>query len=127
VLEDQYRQGLEFKLSGDARRHKGLGFSCSTDPDTDVSRSEPRADGAVVYGPNLPTDLRETDEKLSSDPAGAEKLETNNEARESDGPEIAVERIAGEEKPREEDDVGKSEAACLKKSKLFGFVKGSSD
>ena len=30
-LEDQYRQGLEFKMSGGSRRHAGLGFQDQTD------------------------------------------------------------------------------------------------
>ena len=103
-LEDQYRHGLEMKMSGCARRHAGLGFS------------EPEAPAAASETPSE---------------AGTDVAECTDVDGDTGVPVIAAEKSSVEDEKRSEerkesssDNGGKY--SDRKKPAVTGFVQSSS-
>jgi len=109
-LEDQYRHGLEMKLSGCARRHAGLGFSEPEPPPLPASETASEAGTDVVDG----------DGDLGGVPA--EKGRVEDDGKCGDGQEAESECGAGLEGSLDAD--GKSEDVRMSTA-LTGFIHGS--
>jgi len=111
-LEDQYRHGLEMKMSGSARRHTGLGFS---EPEPPLAASETPSEATddvtlctdVERDSGIPAIATEEEEKSSSLDAEKRDGEARKEGSSSDNG-------------------GGGKTADRKKPTLMGFVQGSS-
>jgi hypothetical protein len=120
-LEDQYRQGLEMKISGGARRHTGLGFSEGDDGiaknDDEKTPEIPRTSSEVSV------DVNESRDSDSFVPLAS--VSTDDAVTVADG---NTETAEGN---RKQDDGGKNNGNAVgsdtnAKTALGGFVHGSS-
>ena len=104
-LEDQYRHGLDMKMSGCARRHTGLGFS---EPEPPTAASETPSEAG--------TDVTEC-----TDVDGDAGVPTINAAEES-----SAEREEHSEEQKDDSSNGTKSSSDAKKPSLMGFVQSSS-
>ena len=100
-LEDQYRLGLEMKMSGCARRHTGLGFS---EPEPPAASETPSEAGTDV------AECTDVDGDAGVPAIGAEKS-SDEDRKPSEG--------------REESSDNGSKCSDTKKPALAGFVQSS--
>jgi len=103
-LEDQYRHGLEMKMSGCARRHTGLGFS---EPEPPPPASETPSEAG--------TDVAESTD--GDGDSGVPLITAENSSKEAD------EKVTEERKDSSKSGARSSDA---KKPTMIGFVHGGS-